>query len=330
MRINRSQHLDTLRQTTADQPRPAASPARHRPVQDGFEPARKRGPALTSPQDAAVDILANELLKAIAQQLLAAANGMAAKTGDQGKPTPVASASDEFTPPPPVGHGDEGTPPPPVGNGGGDEWTPPPPPPVETTPVSGFSPTPPPGVVDPRFKGPSVRTEKRADTFPAQLPNETLAQYAMRTADKTGFNINQLGALTGLAGGLGQGPNATYAEVMDRYLNPTAYWSQADFDREKNLLEAERLTVTKVYTGPVALGSLSNDDRRYISGMEQRIPQLGDLWHKLVAGGHTDIARMINDTEYNLGPSSYDVRGYQGQMRQYVEDMLKKLGIPHP
>lgn len=318
MRINRSQHLDTLRQTTTDQPRPTASPLRHRPVQDGFERARKPGPALNAPQNAAVDVLANELLKAIAQQLLAAANGMAAKTNDQGQPAPVASASDEFTPPPP----------PPVG--GGDEWTPPPPPPVETTPVSGFSPTPPPGVVDPRLKGPSVRTEKRADTFPAQLPGETLAQYAMRTADKTGFNINQLGALTGLAGGLGQGPNASYAEVMDRYLNPTAYWSQADFDREKNLLEAERLTVTKVYTGPVSLGSLSNDDRRYISGMEQRIPQLGDLWHKLVAGGHTDIARMINDTEYNLGPSSYDVRGYQGQMRQYVEGMLKTLGIPHP
>ncbi len=316
MRITRSQHLETLRQTNTDQPRPAASPARHRPVQDGFEPARKRGPALTSPQDAAVEILANELLKAIAQQLLAAANGLAAKASDQGQPTPVASASDEFTPPPPAG--------------GGDEWTPPPPPPIETTPVSGFSPTPPPGVVDPRLRGPSVRTEKRADTFPAQLPNETLAQYAMRTADKTGFNISQLGALTGLAGSLGQGPNASYAEVMDRYLNPTAYWSQADFDREKNLLEAERLTVTKVYTGPVALGALSNDDRRYISGMEQRIPQLGDLWHKLVAGGHTDIARMINDTEYNLGPSSYDVRGYQGQMRQYVEAMLKNLGIPHP
>lgn len=318
MRITRSQHLDTLRRTTTDQPRPAASPARHRPVQDGFEPARRRGPALTPPQDAAAEVLANELLKAIAQQLLAAANGLAAKTGDLGKPAPVASAGDEFTPPPPVGHG------------GGDEWTPPPPPPVETTPVSGFSPTPPPGVVDPRLKGPSERTEKRADTFPAQLPGETLAQYAMRTADKTGFNINQLGALTGLAGSLGQGPNASYAEVMDRYLNPTAYWSQADFDREKNLLEAERLTVTKVYTGPVALGSLSNDDRLYISGMEQRVPQLGDLWHKLVAGGHTDIARAINDTEYNLGPSSYDVRGYQGQMRQYVEAMLKKLGIPHP
>ena len=41
MRITRSQHLDTLRQTTTDQPRPDAPPARHRPVQDGFEPGHR-------------------------------------------------------------------------------------------------------------------------------------------------------------------------------------------------------------------------------------------------------------------------------------------------
>jgi len=285
----------------------------HRAVQaSGFDAQRTRGPAL-SPQQEQLVAQFNEALQKVAQELVRLANGLS--------PQPVTPASTQparsNTTAPEIEEGEPQNPPPP-------------PPPPSTGATSGFSPVAPPGVVDPRLKGPSQPTEKKADSYPAQLPGETLAQYAMRTADKTGFNISQLGALTGLAGSLGQGPNASYAEVMDRYLNPTAYWTQADFDREKNLLAAEQARVNKVYTGPVALGSLTNEDRVYISSMEQRLPQLGDLWHKLVAGGHVDIARAINDTEYNLNPASYDVRGYHGQMRGYVEDMLKKLGIPHP
>ncbi|MDP1916996.1 MAG: hypothetical protein Q8L14_12155 [Myxococcales bacterium] len=318
MRITRSQHLDTLRQTTTDQPRPAASPARHRPVQDGFEPARKRGPSLTSPQNAAVDVLANELLKAIAQQLLAAANGMAAKTGDQGQPTPVGSASDEFTPPPP-----------PVG--GGDEWTPPPPPPVETTPVSGFSPGPPPGVVDPRIPPPITATEKRADTYPASLPGESLAQYAMRTSKDTGFNVNLLGAFVSTAGNLGGAPNASFAELVDRFQNPNAYLSQAEIDRANNLRAADLETANRIYTGPVPASSLTDEDRKYLISMEQWEPGVGDLFHRLLSGSHVEIARLINDTVYNLGGvGKAELSTYRGQLRPLVEKVMAEKGLVHP
>jgi hypothetical protein len=288
--------------------------ARRAAQASGFDTQRTAGPTL-SPKQEQVFAKFNEALQQVAQELLRIANGMAPQTPAEAAKGPTQPAPSER---------EEGEPGPGIIEEGGGKGPPPP----QT--VSGFSPVAPPGVVDPRLKGPSVPTEKKADSYPAQLPGETLAQYAMRTADKTGFNISQLGALTGMAGSLGQGPNATYAEVMDRYLNPTAYWTQADFDREKNLLAAEQALVNTVYKGPLALGSLSNDDRLYLSGMEQRVPQLGDLWHKLVSGGHTDIARAVNDTEYNLGPSAYNVSTYHGQVRSYVEDMLKKLGIPHP
>ena len=286
--------------------------ARRAAQASGFDAQRTAGPALSPKQE---QLLAqfNEALKQVAQDLLRLANGMAPQAEPAKGPTQPAPVERE-----------EGEPGPGIIEEGPGKT----PPPSDT--VSGFSPIAPPGVVDSRVRQPSVPTEKKAASYPAQLPGETFAQYAIRTADKTGFNVNQLGALLGMAGSTGAAPDASFAERMDRHLNPVAYWTQADFDREKNLLAAEQTLVNTVYKGPVALGSLSKEDRVYISAMEQRIPQLGDLWHKLIGGGHVDIARMINDTEYNLGPSSYDVRGYQGQMRSYVEDMLKKLGIPHP
>lgn len=322
MRINRSQHLETLRQATIDQPRAPASPARHRPVRDGFDSARKPGPVLSAQQDAAVGVVVDELLKAIAQQLLAAANGVAAKQADQGQPTPaptqVGSAGDEFTPPPP-----------PVG--GGDEWTPPPPPPVETTPVSGFSPAPPPGVADPRVPPVITATEKRADKYPAAQPGESLAQYAMRTASVTGFNVNLLGAFVSTAGSLGGAPNASFAELVDRFQNPNAYMSQAEIDRANNLRAADLETANRMYTGPIPASSLTPEDRKYLSSMEQWEPGVGDLFHRLLSGSHVEIARLINDTVYNLGSVGRDeLAAYHGPLRPLVEKVMAEKGIRHP
>lgn len=310
MRINRSKHLDTIRQATVDQPRPPASPGRHRPMRDAFETTRPVGPALTSPQNANVNVEVDALLKAFAQQLLAAVNGLAAKKTDEGQPTPQ---------PTPVG-------------GSGDEWTPPPPPPpVETTPYSGFSPAPPPGVADPRIPPVITATEKRADTFPAQQPGESLAQYAMRTASVTGFNVNLLGAFVSTAGSLGGAPNASFAELVDRFQNNTAYMSGAEIDRANALRAADLAAANRSYSGPVPASSLTPEDRRYLISMEQWEPGVGDLFHRLLSGSHVEIARLINDTVYNLGSvSRAEVAAYHGPLRSLVEKVMAEKGIAHP
>jgi len=60
-------------------------------------------------------------------------------------------------------------------------------------------------------------------SYPAQLPGESLAQYALRTASSTGLPIDQLAALLSTAGDLGVGQNP--ADIVRAYQNrptPTA------------------------------------------------------------------------------------------------------------
>lgn len=235
-------------------------------------------------------------------------NGLAAKQVDEGQPTPVGA--------PETGGPEEGTPPPP---------------PVETTPLSGFSPTPPPGAIDPRVPAGITATEKRAGTFPAQLPEESLAQYAMRTANVTGFKLDLLGAFVSTAGSLGGAPNASFAELVDRFQNPTAYMSAAELERANASRAADLAAASRVYSGPVPASSLTPEDRKYLSSLEQWEPAVGDLYHRLLSGSHVEIARLINDTAYNLGSiSRAEVAAYQGPLRPLVEKVLAEKGLVHP
>lgn len=294
MRISRSNPLQTLHL----QPHARAHHARRealRQQRDTFEQRRATGPALTPPQPSPEEVLAMFARRVAAQP--ATTDVEAPRTGGlEPQPTPVGLPGDEGSVP---------------------------------TPVSSFSPIAPPGVVDPRVPVTVERTEKRADTFPPQQPGESLAQYAMRTASVTGFDINTLGALLGTAGSLGE-PNASFAEKIDRFLNPNAYLSQAEIDRANNLIAADRTLANRVYTGPVPVSSLTDDDRRYLMAVEQWQPGVGDLFHRLLSGSHADIARCVNDTAYNLGTGGFDVAGYRGQLRPLVEKVLAEKGLPHP
>lgn len=309
MRIHRSHHQHPVRQSTLDQ---TSQPTRQRPATpDDFQTRARRSLDLT-PHGTPVNV--DELLQAIAERRAAAA-AVTPKSE-----VPVTGGLEPLPPTPTPTAGDDT---------GRDEWTPPPPTP-EVTNVSGFSPIAPPGVEDPRVTPAPRITEKRADTFPPQEPGESLAQYAMRTASKTGFQVSALGAFLSTAGSLGAAPNASFAELVDRFQNPSAYWTQADVDRINELRKVELQTVNTVYTGPIAASALTNDDRRYLMSIEERVAGVGDLFHRLLSGTHVEIARLINDTAYNLGTGGFDVSSYHGQLRPLVEQVIKEKGLVHP
>ena len=71
-------------------------------------------------------------------------------------------------------------------------------------------------------------------SYPKPLPNETLAQYALRTASSTGFSQDQLGALLSVASDMGVNPTDPAAVVQAYQNRPTptaeqrAAWGNQD------------------------------------------------------------------------------------------------------
>jgi hypothetical protein len=91
------------------------------------------------------------------------------------------------------------------------------------------------GAVTSMVGGYYVPMERQAPKYPPQLANETLAQFALRTAAVTGLPVNQLGALLHM-GFPGLPANASHAERVDAYMHPTAYWSPGEIDRQNRII----------------------------------------------------------------------------------------------
>jgi hypothetical protein len=173
---------------------------------------------------------------------------------------------------------------------------------------------------------PYTRADKQADRFPDSIPDETLAQYAMRTAKATGFDTNQLGALLFSASGLGAAPNAPYKEIIDRYQNPTAYWSDAELARQNAMRERDIQEASRVYTGPVPVTSLTDQDKLYLYSMALQ-PGNNNLHYDVLRGRRVDIANAINWASYNF--AGYDPSTYDGPLRPIVEQVIAQRNAAH-
>lgn len=112
-------------------------------------------------------------------------------------------------------------------------------------------------------------------------------------------------------------PAPTLPEVVDRFLFPEDYWTQAEVDRRQRIKD-DQAHGFPGGTGPVAIAAVDLRDAQFLNWLSTYSPKYKDAWLKLVNGTWEQIIAKQRDAR---GAGAFDPETYDGKMQQATIDV---------